>query len=63
MTERRYKVETAVNAIVHNVASVQAALVAQEALVLLIDVLEYGTKAVGVVDGIAESGCVHHRQS
>jgi len=51
------------NAIIHNVASIEATFVAKEALVLLIDVLKYCTKAVGVVNGIAESGCVHHRQT
>lgn len=39
MTERRNEVETAVNAIVHNIASIESALVAQKAFILLVDVL------------------------
>lgn len=41
VSEGRYEVEAAVNAVVDDVTSVEAALVAEEPLELLIDVLDY----------------------
>lgn len=58
VAERRDKVEAAVNAIVHNVASIQAALVAQESLVLLVDVFQNRAETIRIVNGVAEAGRV-----
>lgn len=45
-----YKIEAAMNPIVGNVASIQAALVVEEPLELVIDVFEYGPNRVGAID-------------
>lgn len=50
-------------AIVQNVASIQSALVLEKALVLLINVLQNGAKAVRVVNGITKTGCVHNGET
>lgn len=63
MTERRYEVKAAVNTIVNNVSTIQPALIPQESLVLLVNVLENGTEAVRVVDRITEAGSVYNGQS
>jgi len=61
VSKRRYKVETAVYSIVNNIASIEAAFVLKESLVLLIDILEYGAKAVRVIDSITKAGSIDHR--
>lgn len=63
MTERRYEVKAAVNTIVNNVSTIQPALIPQESLVLLINVLENGTEAVRVVDRVTEAWSVHNCQA
>lgn len=63
MAERWNEVETAVNAIVDNVAAIEAAFVTQKSFVLFVDVSEDGTEAVGIIDGVTETGRVHNRQS
>jgi hypothetical protein len=44
VTEGRDKVEAAVDPVVNNVAAIEATLVTQKTLKLIIDVLNYGTK-------------------
>lgn len=44
MTEGRDKVEAAVDPVVNNVAAIEATLVTQKTLKLIVDVLNYGTK-------------------
>lgn len=44
MTKRRDEVEAAVDPVVHYVTAVQATLVPQKALKLIVDVLNDGTK-------------------
>lgn len=63
MTERRYEVKAAMNTIVNNVSTIQPALIPQESLVLLINVLENGTEAVRVVDCVTEARSVHNCQA
>lgn len=63
MTERRYEVEAAVNSIVDDVPTVQSTFIAQESLVLLIDVFENGTEAIRIVDRIPEAWGVYNGQS
>lgn len=46
MSKWRNEVEAAMNSIINDISSVQAAFVTQETLVLLVDILEYGTEAV-----------------
>lgn len=41
MSKRRYEVKAAMYAIVHDITSVQTALIAQESLELFVDVLNY----------------------
>jgi hypothetical protein len=62
MTKWRDEVEAAVDSIVDDVPAVQTALVPQESLVLVVDVLKNGTEAVRVVDCVTKSRRVHHRQ-
>ena len=63
MTSRINEVEAAVHSIIYDVSSVEAALVLQVALKLVIDVGNDAMEAVSVVDGIAVAGCVHYRQA
>ena len=51
------------NAVIHDVFSVQTRLVPQEPLELLVYVFDYLGEAIGVVDGVPEARRVHHRQS
>lgn len=46
VSQRRDKVETAVNSVVHDVPAVQTALIVQVALELIINILYDGLKAV-----------------
>lgn len=60
MAKGRNEIKAAVYAIVQNVSSIQSTLILEEALVLLINVLQDGAKAVRVVNGITKAGCVHN---
>ncbi len=60
---RAHEVEAAVDAVVGDVAAVEAALVAEELLELGVDVLDDGPEALGGVDGVAEAWRVHDGQA
>lgn len=51
VSKRRYEVEAAVHPVVHDVSSVQAALVVQVLLELIVDVLDDGLEAARETDG------------
>lgn len=63
MTKWRDEVEAAVDSIVDDVAAVQATFVTQKSLVLLVNVLENRTEAVGVVDGVTKARRVNDSQA
>lgn len=63
MTEWRDEIETTMDAIVDNVPAIQTVFVAQEALVLLVDILKDCTETVRIVDGITEAGRINNGES
>lgn len=63
MTEWRNKVETTMDSIVNDISTVQAALIAQKPLILIVNVFENGTEAVRIIDSITEAGRVNNRQT
>lgn len=58
MAEWRYEIETTVDAIVYDVSSIQTTFVSQKPFVLLINILQYCTKAVRIVNCVTETRCV-----
>jgi hypothetical protein len=63
VSRRRNEIEATMNSIIDDVAAIQSALVAQESLELIVDVLNDRLETVGVVDGVTVSGSIDDRQS
>ena len=63
MTRRRNEVEATVDAIVADVASIEARFVLQILLELVVDVSDDGLEASVIVDGIAVAGSVDDSQA
>lgn len=49
--------------VVNDIPSVETTFVSQKTFVLLVNVLENGTKTVAIIDSISESWCIDNRQS
>ena len=62
MSKGQDEVEAAVQPVVHNVPMVQAALVVQALLELLVNVGDDGLEAVPTVDGVTIARYVYHCQ-
>lgn len=63
MTERRYKIETAMYPVVYYVPPIETALVSEKSLKLVIYVLYYCPEAVRIVDSISITGRIDYGQS
>lgn len=63
MSEWRNEIKATMNAIVYNIPSIQTTFVPQKSFVLLINVLQYCTETIRIVNGITESGCINYSQS
>lgn len=63
MTEWWDEIKAAMNSIVDDISAIQSAFIAQKALILIIDVFEYWTKTIGIVNGITETRCINNGQS